>query len=59
MMTNEKLIRLFKQRFPDIDVDDFRPWSIELVKGRFGITVYLKNGDILQYFPNPENDLDS
>ena len=54
MITNEKLINLFHKRFPDIDIDDARPYDIELVKGRFGITIYLKNGDILQYFPNPE-----
>ena len=59
MMTNQKLINLFRERFPDIDIDDARPYDIELIKGRVGITIYLKNGDILQYFPNPENDLNS
>lgn len=46
------IFELFKERFPDAAVEDWRPICHELfVKYRSGATIFLENGDILEYYP--------
>ena len=56
MMRYSEMIKLFKQKYPDAYVDDYRPASIEYVKDKCGITIWLANGDVMLWFPKEEND---
>jgi len=53
-MTNGDIFKLFKERFPELEVDDYRPLDHAFAEERSGITIWLKNGDMLLYFPNTE-----
>ena len=50
-MTNGQLFNKFKEDYPGLEVEDYRPMHLDFVRDRIGITVWLKNGDILLYFP--------
>ena len=52
MITNGDLFNKFKTDYPDLEVEDYRPFCLDFVRDRLGITVWLKNGDIFLYFPN-------
>ena len=51
MITNGDIFNKFKTDYPDLEVKDYRPMHLDFVRGRIGIVVWLKNGDILLYFP--------
>lgn len=53
-MTNEEIYELFESKYPNLDVNDYRPLSDTLTENRQGITVFLTNGDIIVYYPLPE-----
>ena len=55
-MTNRDIMSIFKGRYSELKVDDYRPLCNEFVKGKEGITIWLENGDILMYFPNTESE---
>ena len=56
-MTYGKILNKFEDVFPFADVDDYRPICHELfTDGKEGITVWLKNGDIIEYYPNEESE---
>ena len=52
MITNGQIFNKFKEDYPDLEVEDYRPMHLDFVRDRIGITRWLKNGDILLYFPN-------
>lgn len=51
-MTWGELYKQFKKEYPKKEVSDYRPF-VEgyLPRRRAGIIVWLKNGDVLAYFP--------
>lgn len=49
-MTNAEMIETFKNRYPEIEVCDYRPACIPS-DGQC-ITIWLKNGDAIIYYPN-------
>ena len=52
-MTNKDLLMKFKDEFPFAKVNDFRPICHELfTDGRQGITIWLEDGSIVEYYPN-------
>ena len=51
-ITYGDMISVFRERYPDINYEDYRPTASIHVEGKAGITIWLKNGDIMQYFPN-------
>lgn len=52
-MTNKELLMKFKNEFPFVKVNDFRPICHELfTDGRQGITIWLEDGSIVEYYPN-------
>lgn len=53
-MTNRDIFAIFKSRYPDIKVDDYRPLWIEFVKDKEGITIWVDNGDMIMYFPKSD-----
>ena len=58
-MTFEEILLKFEKVFPLADVDDYRPICHELfTDGKEGITVWLKNGDIIEYYPNKESEVE-
>ena len=51
-MTNKELLVKFKNEFPFTKVSDFRPICHELfTDGRQGITIWLEDGSIIEYYP--------
>ena len=51
-MTYDDLLNKFHDVFPLAEVDDYRPICHELfTDGKVGITVWLKNGDVIEYYP--------
>lgn len=58
-MTFEEVLNKFKDVFPFAEVDDYRPLCHELfTDGKSGITIWLKNGDIIEYYPNAESEVE-
>ena len=54
-MTFENILDRFKETLPFAEVDDYRPICHELfTEGKPGITIWLKNGDIIEYYPKEE-----
>lgn len=52
-MTNEEILNRFEEVFPFAKVDDYRPLRHELfTDGKQGITIWLENGDVIEYYPN-------
>lgn len=59
-MTYEEVLNKFEDAFPFAKVDDFRPICHELfAEGKEGITIWLENGDMLEYYPNAEGEEDN
>ena len=58
-ITNQNIFDCFHENYPDVRVQDYRPLCSELfTKNKIGITIFLENGDIIQYYPKtkiPEN----
>lgn len=51
-MTYKEMANLFSEKYPDTKVDDYRPLAPEMFTNHLiGMTITLKNGDILQYYP--------
>lgn len=52
-MTFNEILERFKDEFPFAKVDDFRPICHELfTDGKPGITIWLENGDVIEYYPH-------
>ena len=52
-MTHEEILNRFKHEFPLVKIDDYRPICHELfTDDKQGITIWLDNGDIIEYYPN-------
>lgn len=53
MITNETLFEYFKKHYPQLidEISDYRPLSDMFISERKGITIFLKNGDVIQYYP--------
>ena len=54
-VTNRDLLERFEVTYPKIEVAKAKPLDVSLLKKRQGVTLMLKNGDILLYFPRTEN----
>lgn len=58
-MTFNEILQKFKDVFPFADIDDYRPICHKLfTDGKAGVTVWLKNGDIIEYYPNKEIEVE-
>lgn len=58
-MTYNELLKKFKDVFHFVEIDDYRPIChlTELfTRGKEGITIWLKNGDIIVYYPKTESE---
>ena len=52
-MTYEEILNRFEEVFPFAKVDDYRPLCHELfTDGKQGITIWLENGDVIEYYPH-------
>ena len=52
-MTIDEVLNKFREAFPFAAVDDYRPICHELfTDGKEGLTIWLKNGDVIEYYPN-------
>lgn len=51
-MTYGDLLKLFVEKYPELKMLDYRPICPELfTKDLKGITIWLENGDVIQYYP--------
>ena len=51
-MTIGEALKIFRDKYPKIKVKDYRPLAPELfTKDLKGITIWLENGDVIQYYP--------
>ena len=56
-MTYEEILNKFKNNFPSAMVNDFRPiCHKEFTDGKQGITIWLDNGDVIEYYPKENNE---
>lgn len=56
-MTHEEILNRFKHEFPLAKIDDYRPICHELfTDDKQGITIWLDNGDIIEYYPKGGDD---
>ena len=52
-ITNENIVTEFGKKYPGFQVIGYRPLCPELyTKDRIGVTIWLVNGDIIQYYPH-------
>ena len=56
-MTYDELLNKFEETFPFAAVNDYRPICHELfTDGKVGITIWLENGDVIEYYPKAESE---
>ena len=56
-MTIDEVLNKFEESFPFTSVADYRPICHELfTKGKEGLTIWLKNGDVIEYYPKIESE---
>jgi len=55
-MTFKECLNKFHESFPLAEVDDYRPVCHELFEKdkKWGMTIWLKNGDMVVYYPKQE-----
>ena len=49
--TYEELLEEFKVKYAFGEIEDYRPFDNDFVKGKTGIVVWMKSGDVLVYYP--------
>ena len=58
-MTNGEMMKLFHKKYPDIRVQDYRYLCHEMfTNDLYGITIWLENGDVIEYYPKEGNQND-
>ena len=56
----DEVLNKFEDTFPFAGVNDYRPICHELfTDGKEGLTIWLKNGDIIEYYPKAESKMDA
>ena len=56
-MTINEVLNRFKETFPSSTINDYRPICHELfTDGKVGLTIWLNNGDVIEYYPNIESE---
>ena len=59
-MTNSEILKIFYEKYPEIRAVDYRPLCPELfTKNLIGVTIWLENGDVMQYYPKEAQDENS
>ena len=53
-MSNQDIISIFNNRYPELKVDTYMPCWISELNNQEGIMILLDNGDAFIYFPNPD-----
>ena len=57
IMTINEVLNKFEEVFPFATVNDYRPICHELfTDGKEGLTIWLKNGDVIEYYPKEESE---
>ena len=56
-MTINEVLNRFEETFPFASINDYRPICHELfTEGKEGLTIWLNNGDVIEYYPNAESE---
>ncbi len=50
-MTNKEIYDVFRQRYPEVGVSDYRPADSAFVANLRGITIWTHRGDTILFFP--------
>ena len=53
-MTFKECLDKFHKSFPLAEIDDYRPVYYGFQENKEGMTIWLKNGDMVVYFPKQE-----
>ena len=53
-MTNREIFEIFKEKYPQMNISDYRPLSSRFVKDMQGITIWTDEGDIIMFFPGEQ-----
>lgn len=56
-MTFAEILNVFKSTYASVaaEINDYRPVCHELfTDGKEGITIWMNNGDVIEYYPNAE-----
>ena len=51
-MTNKEIFDIFCKRYPQIKVEDYRPFEPNQVSGKQVITIWTDKGDVILFLPN-------
>lgn len=58
VMTFKEMLNKFSDVFPSAKIEDYRPACPEIFQvGEVGITIWLKNGDMVVYYPKAESEV--
>lgn len=49
--TYGEILKEIKEKYSFDEIDDYRPFHSEFIKDKSGIICWLKNGDMVAYFP--------
>lgn len=56
-MTFQECLHKFHDTFPNAEIDDYRPVCYEMFQeNKEGMTIWLKNGDMVVYYPQQEEN---
>lgn len=59
-MTIDEVLDRFKSICPHEKVDDYRTICHELfTDGKEGLTIWLKNGDVIEYYPKQDKEVNN
>ena len=50
-MTNKEIIEIFRAKYPETKIYDYRPLLASFVAHMQGITIWTDKGDIIMFFP--------
>ena len=56
-MTIDEVLNKFEDAFPFAAVVDYRPICHDFfTEGKDGLTIWLENGDVIEYYPNADKE---
>lgn len=58
-MTNQDIYNIFRKRYSDMKVSDYRPLSDLFIPKGQGITIWADNNDVILFFPKEGENYES
>lgn len=51
-MTNKEIYDIFRKKYPEIGVSDYRPFDPKQVNGMQAVTIWTDKGDVILFLQN-------